>query len=256
MHRRLAMLLLLLVMVAGCGGTPASTPAAREVTVVAHRGGTLENTLSAFKAALADPDVDVIEMDVQVSKDGALFIIHDKTVDRTTDGKGAISELTGDQVKALKTPKGGAESVPTLDDVLALLAATPGKRAFVEIKNPTPADTPAKVLAALKHHGVADRAVVISFDRPLLDEVKRLDPKQPVGFVSKAFGNVEKEYPSEYLVVTYGAATKDLVAEVQKAGRKVYVWTVNDKPIMETYIKMGVDGIISDQYRLLIEATR
>ncbi|MDF2627570.1 MAG: UgpQ [Symbiobacteriaceae bacterium] len=256
MYRRLAMLLVLLVMAAGCGGTAASNAPPRDVDVVAHRGGVPENTLSAFKAALADPDVDVIEMDVQVSKDGGLFIIHDKTVDRTTDGKGALSELTSEQVKALKTPKGGAESVPTLDEVLALLAGAPGKRAFVEIKNPTPADTPAKVLAALKQHGVVDRSVVISFDRPLLDEVKRLDPQQPVGFVSKAFGNLEKEYPSEYLLVTYGAANKALVAEAQKAGRKVYVWTVNEKPIMETYIKMGVDGIISDQYRLLVEAIR
>jgi glycerophosphoryl diester phosphodiesterase len=256
MHRRLAVLLVLLALTTGCRGPAAPASPARDVDVVAHRGGAPENTVSAFKAALADPDVDVIEMDVQVSKDGGLFIIHDKTVDRTTDGKGAISELTSEQVKALKTPKGGAESVPTLNEVLALLAGAPGKRAFVEIKNPTPADTPAKVLAALKQHGVADRAVVISFDRPLLDEVKRLDPKQPVGFVSKAFGKLEKEYPSEYLMVTYGAATKELVAEAQKAGRKVYVWTVNDKPIMETYIKMGVDGIISDQYRLLIEGTR
>lgn len=221
--------------------------------MVAHRGGVPENTLSAFKTALADPDAGVIELDVQVSKDGELFVMHDKTVDRTTDGKGSVSDLTAQQMKALKTPKGGSEPVPTLDEVLALLAAAPGKRAFVEIKDPTPADTPDKVLAALKKHSVADRTVVISFDRTLLDAVKRLDPKQPIGFVSKAWGNLEKEYKSEYLLVTYGAATKELVAEAQKAGRKVYVWTVNDKSIMETYRKMGVDGIISDQYRQLIE---
>lgn len=235
------------------GGAKPADARARPAEVVAHRGGKPENTLSAFKAALADPAVGTIEMDVQVSKDGELFIIHDSTVDRTTNGKGLVNDLTAAQMRELRTPKGGAEPIPTLDEVLALLAATPGKRAFVEIKNPTPADTPAKVLGALKKHGVASRSVVISFDRVLLDEVKKLDPGQAVGFVSKSFGNLELSYPSEYLVIAYGAVTPDKLAEAQKAGKQVYVWTVNDRPIIETYRKMGVDGIISDEYRLVAE---
>jgi glycerophosphoryl diester phosphodiesterase len=119
----------------GAPAVDAVAPAPVQVEVVAHRGGYPENTLAAFKQALGHPDVGAIELDVQVSKDGELFIMHDKTVDRTTNGKGAVADLTAAQLRALKTPReGAAEPVPLLDEALALVAATPAKRALVEIK--------------------------------------------------------------------------------------------------------------------------
>ncbi|HWI51961.1 MAG TPA: glycerophosphodiester phosphodiesterase family protein [Symbiobacteriaceae bacterium] len=264
--RRLAVTICLLsVVAAGCATKsetkpPAAAPvqgAAAKAEVVAHRGGKPENTLTAFKTALADPDVGAIELDVQVSKDGQLFIMHDKTVDRTTDGKGEVAALTAAELKGLKTPKGGTEPVPTLDEVLALVAALPGKRVFVEIKEPTPADTPAKVLAALKQHNVADRAVVTSFDRSLVDETRRLDPKQATGFISsKAFDAAEIAFPGEYLFITYTKVFTDKIEAAHKAGKKVYVWTVNDKSSMAIYMGMGADGIVSDEYRLVAETKK
>jgi glycerophosphoryl diester phosphodiesterase len=133
------------------------------------------------------------------------------------------------------------------------VAAAPGKRVFVEIKEPVPADTPAKVLAAIKQQGIADRAIVTSFDQSLLDPVRKLDPGQAVGFISKSFGSTEINYPSQYLLITSGAVTAGQMAEAHKAGKKVYVWTVDEPRAMESFLRMGVDGIISNQYRTLAE---
>lgn len=260
-----ALLCTAVLLAAGCGGkeagtAPAQAPAPAAKTeapalpteVVAHRGGKPENTLGAFRKALATPEVGAIELDVQVSKDGELFIMHDTTVDRTTNGKGAVADLTAEQIRQLAT-KEGSEPVPTLDQVLAEVARAPGKRVFVEIKGPTPADTPDKVVAAIKKNGVADRATVVSFDRDLVDAVKKLDPKQPTGFISKKFDKDEMEYPGEYLFITSSVVTKEKVEQAQKTGKKVYVWTVDDKLPMERFLLLHVDGIITNEYPLLIQ---
>jgi glycerophosphoryl diester phosphodiesterase len=241
---------------AGCGSPgrgqpPAAGPAVSHTEVVAHRGGKPENTPAAFKQALADPDVGAIELDVQVSKDGQLMIMHDKTVDRTTSGKGEVAALTFAELRALRTPRDGTDPVPTLDEALALVAAAPGKRVMVEIKEPTPADTPAKVLASIKSHNLSDRTVVTSFDRNLLDETRKLDPKQATGFISsKDFGAAELGYPGEYLFITYTKVFEEKIAAAHKAGKKVYVWTVNDKAGMNVYLQMGADGIVTDEHGL------
>lgn len=263
--RLLGVALCLLALLTGCSppgnGTSQPAPttakespsAPRETEVVAHRGGLPENTLSAFKKALSNPEVGAIELDVQVSQDGELFIMHDKTVDRTTSGKGAVKDLTAAQMRELKTPKGGTEAVPTLDEVLALVAAAPGKRVLVEIKAPVPDETPAKVLAALEKHGLAGRSVVISFDRPLVEAIRKLSPSQATGFLSKQFNQTVLSYPGEYLMITSTAITRERVEQAHKAGKKLYVWTVDDSLAMEGHLLMGVDGIISNQYELLIK---
>lgn len=269
--RRLGAALCTLLVLTGCsagGGAapekgapaanaPASAPAPVQVEVVAHRGGYPENTLAAFKQALSHPDVGAIELDVQVSKDGELFVMHDKTVDRTTTGKGAVADLTSAQLRALQTPKTGAgEPIPLLDEALALVAATPAKRVLVEIKEPTPADTPAKVVAAINKHGLGSRAIVTSFDRNLVEASRKLAPAIATGFVSKKFGSDEFSYPGEYLLITSGAVTREKVAEAHKAGKKVYVWTVDEKTPMEGYVLMGADGLISNEYGIAAEVKK
>jgi glycerophosphoryl diester phosphodiesterase len=268
LRERVGAALFTLALLTGCtqaGGAPAKeapapapvmAPAPRNVEVVAHRGGYPENTLSAFRQALATPEVGAIELDVQVSKDGELFVIHDKAVDRTTTGKGNVKDLTAAEIRDLKTPKAGAEQVPTLDDVLALVAAAPEKRVVVEIKAPNPADTPARVVAALEKHGLTKRSVVISFDRGQAEAARKAAPAQETGFLSKEWNSSVLSYPGEYVLITSAAVTRKAVEEAHAAGKKFYVWTVDDKMPMEAFMLMGVDGIISNTYEVLVEVKK
>jgi glycerophosphoryl diester phosphodiesterase len=233
---------------------PDQAAKAAKVEIVAHRGGLPENTLSAFKQALATPGVGAIELDVQVSKDGELFIMHDKTVDRTTTGKGEVASLTAVQMRELKTPReNGAEPVPTLDEVLDLVAATPDKRVLIEIKAPTPGDTADKVVASVNKHKLADRALVTSFDAPLVEATRKVASTQATAFVSSTWSSKVLSDPSPYLLIKDSQVTAQAVADAHKAGKKFYVWTVDDKVVMERFILLGVDGLISNQYALGIQ---
>jgi glycerophosphoryl diester phosphodiesterase len=115
---------------------PAS--ATQPVTVVAHRGlaeGVAENTLAAFRQSIQQ-GVRIIELDLRVTSDGRLVVMHDKTVDRTTDGNGRIDELTLAQIRSLKAGPNG-EQVPTFTEVLALVEGTP-VRILADVKAGTP----------------------------------------------------------------------------------------------------------------------
>ncbi len=242
-------------------GDPASSMASlpslkHPIAVIAHRAGrngTPENTLSAIRNAIR-LGVDYVELDIRTTKDGKLVIMHDGTVDRTTNGKGAVKELDLDSLRALDAgskydAKFAGEKVPTFEEVLTLCRDK--VHIYVDHKEaPTQ-----QVLDAIKAHGMEKQVVVYNSPREL-QEWKRIAPQIPVmPSLPNQYRRVdgiaefEKTLPAEVLDGNLREWTRELVDQAHAAGVKVYVDNLgeNDNPAgFRKAIEMGVDGIQTD----------
>ena len=226
-------------------------------TIFAHRGASghaPENTLEAFQLAV-QMGADGIELDVHLSSDGELVVIHDETVDRTTNGSGSVSSKTLAQLKELDASKGMAgftgAKIPTLAEVYDLIRPT--KLVInVEIKtdNIMYADIEKKCLELEKEKGMQGRVLYSSFNHYTLANVLALDPKAQTGllYVSGLY------QPWEYAKFT-GAkfihphfrnlALPGLVDGCRENSIGINPWTINDEKIMKECLKQGI-GIITD----------
>jgi glycerophosphoryl diester phosphodiesterase len=254
---------------------------------VAHRGGAArwpENSLTAFRNAIA-LGATILELDVHLTADGEVAVIHDPTLERTSDGRGPIARCTAaDLTRArLRGPDGAItdDCVPTLADVLAL-AAPAGVTVLVEIKTPGTAaryerrgDRVAavpgvryeglerKVLEALQKLGVADRSFVMAFNPAVLAEVRSLAPAQPTALLVDRHHVEEsgarpgdavgwaREARANFLGLHYSLCDAEVVRAAHAAGIAVGVFTVNDEDAMRRLAGDGVDVIISDRADLV-----
>ena len=233
--------------------------------VIAHRGDKThapENTLAAFKLA-AEKGADAIEFDVKLTADGQVIVLHDQTVDRTTNGTGKMSELP---FAALRNLDAGAwfseafpgERIPTLDEVFE----TVGKRLYmnVELTNyATPGDDLVpKVVELVKKHGLQNRVLFSSFFARNLMKARSLLPEVPrgllcmpglVGFWGRTF-----TWRGDYFALHPHLADADpgLVNRVHAAGKRVHVWTVNAEEDLKRMIGLGVDAIFTDDPALAL----
>jgi len=221
------------------------------VLSIGHRGNSLfapENTVAAFLAC--SNKADMVEFDVRVSKDGHLVIMHDWNVDRTTDGNGAVSNLTLRELKALDagswfSTNFARERIPTLEEALTNIMrfAAP----LVEHK----AGPAWMYVAELRRLEAITNIVLQSFDWGFLSDVHALEPAIPLC----ALGNEELTAAKLADIVKTGARTvawertKITAAEVDLvhcAGLKLLVWTVDNPVEIRHFIELGVDGIISN----------
>jgi glycerophosphoryl diester phosphodiesterase len=211
---------------------------------IGHRGAAgnePENTLRSFQRAL-DTGVDLIELDVQQTKDGHLVVLHDKRVDRTTNGKGDISEMSLAEAKGLDAGKG--EKIPLLKEVLQLIY---GKRTglMVEIKSPGIA---AQVVEEVS--GFSGTILFASFlhaevlaVRKLLPDAQTLAlieaiPVQPTAFA--------KDAGVTHVGISIESISREFVDALQTEGYKVFVYTANDLRDIDWLKSLEVDGIISN----------
>lgn len=219
---------------------------------IAHRGasGTCpENTLRAFITA-AEAGAAMCELDVRVARDGAPVVIHDETVDRTTEGRGRVAEMT---VQELKLFGAGArfgarfagERIPTLDEVFAAL----GDRCGLNIELKARAAT-APVCRTIRTRRAYDTTVVSSFDWDALKRVKAIDSAIRVGVLSDQPGDAMIAAACALGAWTvnprYDLCTGELVTEARRQGLKVLVWTVDEPALMRRMIANGVDGIMTN----------
>jgi glycerophosphoryl diester phosphodiesterase len=240
--------------------------------VIAHRGGAglwPENTLHAFESARA-AGADIIEMDVRSTSDGVLVIHHDETVERTTDGRGRVQELTLAELKRLDaahrwTPDGGRTfpmrgaglTVPTLEEVFARLT---GARFVIEIKQDEP-PLAAPLCAALRGHDAGGRVLVASFHQSTLDDFRRACPEVATSaafsegyqFLARFKAGLGDSYsPAMQALQTperlrgWQVLTRDFVESAHGLNLRVHAWTINDTEDMRRLIDIGVDGIITD----------
>jgi glycerophosphoryl diester phosphodiesterase len=228
--------------------------------VIAHRGASAyapENTLAAFNLAL-DMGADGVELDVSLSKDGVPIVLHDDTVDRTTNGRGAVNQMTLAQIKELdasvKFEKYRGERIPTLEEVLR--AVTPRATVNVELKNfAVKTDgSEAAVLAAIENTGALDKVMVSSFNPLALRRMCQLDPRIPRGLLYSPSLPVYLRrawlrplaHPTA-LHPHYSTITREFVAWARGKGYKINTWTVDDPAEMKHLIELGVDAIMTNK---------
>jgi glycerophosphoryl diester phosphodiesterase len=225
---------------------------------VAHRGasGTApEHTRPAFERALA-AGVDMIELDVQLSRDGELVVIHDSQLERTTNGHGAVRDHEAAALKALDAgswfdARFAGEPLLTLDDVLVLVGAR--ARLNVELKAPA-ADwqvLAARLLRTLHAHGALETTVVSGFAPEALAAVRAQGAPLALALLWQdadftAAWRWAETLPVRALHPYWALASAALVAEAHRRGLQVLAWTVNDTAVMRDLVAAGIDGIMSD----------
>lgn len=160
--------------------------------VIAHRGNRVacpENTLAAFRRALAD-GANILETDLHLTKDGVFVCIHDETVDRTTNGRGAVADLTLAEIKQLSAsdgrPEFADERVPTLAEAAALLPAEVGLALELKTDRFLEPEVGRRLAAELDASGVRQRTVLLSFNLPRVQAVRAAAPDIPGGFITLA----------------------------------------------------------------------
>ena len=232
---------------------------------IAHRGasGTFpENTLSAFRAAI-DAGADMCELDVQLTHDGAVVVIHDDTVERTTDGKGEVAKLTLEELKRLDAgvkfnarnltpnpfPRGKGdrilERVPTLDEVFDVTSGKCGLN--IELKAGGVESQVAQIMQARNAFG---DSIVSSFDWDYLKKIQQLHFNIRVGLLAE-------EKPVDLMMNAvamrahsinprWDMVTADLCKAAHERDLKVYTWTVDSDARMRALIECGVDGIMTN----------
>jgi glycerophosphoryl diester phosphodiesterase len=253
------------------GEAPEDVLDADRVLNIAHAGGKgtrPEHTMIAYETALAE-GTDVLELDVHATSDGVLVLMHDETVDRTTDGSGAIASMTFAELRELDagytfTEDDGAThpfrgmglQVPSVEEVFE---AFPEVAYVIEIKQAEPSIVE-PLLAMCDAHGISDQMVASAFSQDVLLELRAAAPQMPTSFAVAeviAFMALSRETeatyepPARFLQVPLEQAGLPVLTPelVERAGRfdlKVHAWTINDEAEMEMLIDLGVDGIITD----------
>jgi glycerophosphoryl diester phosphodiesterase len=211
---------------------------------IGHRGAQgyePENTLLAFQKAL-DILVDGIELDVHLSADGQLVVIHDETIDRTTNAKGIVKDLTKNELKKF--------DIPTLTEVFDLV----NQKCFIniELKGNHTAEPVVALIQKyiLKKNWEYSDFLVSSFDWNALQEVAFLDEKIAIGVLTETDLNLAftfaKFIKAKSIHPDFEFLTPENTAKMQKKGLLVIPWTVNETSDIQKMKALKVDGIISD----------
>ncbi|MEQ9309970.1 MAG: glycerophosphodiester phosphodiesterase family protein [Balneolaceae bacterium] len=236
--------------------------------VIAHRGASFyapENTHSAFKLAI-EMKAEMIELDVSLSKDGVPVVVHDETVDRTTNGKGLVSNYTLRELKNLETgswfsDKYSGEPFPTLSEVLAY---TKDKISVnIEIKTEAVTDELKdgiieKALQIVEKAGVGDQVIFSSFDYRVMEHLEKLAPEmsKAILYEKSQSGDMKpSELVTKYKVNAFNCSHRQLsdewIEDLKTNNIPFFIYTVNDEKLMKTIIEKGASGIFSDKPDLL-----
>ncbi|WP_166441983.1 glycerophosphodiester phosphodiesterase [Nakamurella flava] len=220
--------------------------------MIGHRGSPRrapENTLASFRAAWA-AGVDWVEADVQPTIDGVPVVLHDDTIDRTTDDTGVVRHLPWAEVGQL-TLHGAPGAVPRLTELLAEL--TGPRRLLLEIKGPhSPADL-RRLLAELAASGADHRVFLQSFERDVLAELRVLVPDRPLGLLVETLDDADLAAADELAVVAINPSVEcvltrpSVITELRARGRSVAVWTADEPDQWDALARAGVDGVITDR---------
>ncbi|MBI1735610.1 MAG: glycerophosphodiester phosphodiesterase [Candidatus Rokubacteria bacterium] len=258
--------------------------------VAAHRGGALlwpENSLLAFRGAIA-LGAPAVELDVHLARDGGVVVIHDRTLDRTTEGAGPVADRTTDELRRLRLrDRSGTltdERVPALDAVLSVIAPSTASL-LLEVKGPGPAvcyeradhgiravsgpryeGLEERLLALVAAAGLESRTTVMAFNPDVVRRVRTLAPgTRTTLLVARAHLEAPRATVDDVLAFAAGLGVTDLGLEhtladealvdaVRRRGLRLGVWTVDDPALIRRYAALGVDVITSDRPDVALEA--
>ena len=236
--------------------------------IFAHRGDHAhapENTLPAFQQAL-QKGADGVELDVKLTLDGHVIVIHDPTVDRTTDGKGRVASLTFEAIRKLDAGKWFDEKfagtkVPLLEEVFEVVGK--GKMINIELKNlTTPRDgLMMKVSELIKRHNNQSQILFSSFYPSNLKTSAQMLPEVPRGLLAmsgwlglwaRSFGFMFGDYQALHPHIS--STSREQILRVHRLKRCVHVWTVNTPEEINQLKEWDVDGIITDDPQMAVRA--
>ena len=226
----------------------------------AHRGASAyapENTFTSFEKAV-ELQADGIELDIQLTKDDRNVVIHDETLERTSNGKGWVKDYTLSQLRALdfrypkKFPNAAPEKIPTMEEVFELIRPT-GLTINIELKTGIVfyPQLEEKILRMTREFRMEDRVIYSSFNHYTIRKIQELNPRAKTGLLYQdgyidmpSYGrrlNVNALHPA-----LYNLQYPDFLKDCARYGLDVNVWTVNKKEYMQTCVEMGVHGIITN----------
>jgi glycerophosphoryl diester phosphodiesterase len=221
------------------------------VKIVGHRGAPLaepENTLRSFRRAL-ESGVAAVELDVQLTRDGRLAVIHDETLERTTNGRGPVQDFTLAELKRLDAGQG--EPIPALEEVLELARG----RAHLAVELKQPEAAPALVEFFRKHQAFA-AAHAISFWHPALKAMKEAEPRLATGVLMVGCpadpAGLARAAGAEVLVLNYHYVNRELVEAARRQGIGVMAWNIDQPEMLEPYLAMKLDAISTNRPREII----
>jgi glycerophosphoryl diester phosphodiesterase len=252
--------------------------------VIAHQGGELlapSNTLSAFLQAV-ELGVDVLEFDIHITKDGHLVTIHDPTVDRTTNGKGNIHDLTLNEIQQLDAGyhfkdlngelsyRGKGAYIPSLEEVFQTF---PTMKMVIEIKDDNPSERvpeiSEKLWSLIQKYQKEDQVVVASFDQKIINQFEEISDgkvalsagedeiKKFIIFKKLFLANLYKPNADVFQIPTkesiFNLATPSIMKEAERRNVNIQYWTIDDKDTMRSLIEDGADGIITNRPDLMLE---
>jgi len=234
--------------------------------LIAHRGASghaPENTLAAFRKAVA-LGVHFIETDLQLTRDTRLVAIHDDTVNRTTNGHGAVHDLSLEELRKLDAgswfgSEFTGERIPTLEEILEF-AKKHDVVFYLELKPGGSWGGEHALISALRNSGEIARTVVISFDPAILAAVRKIEPTLMTGLLYE--GQLEDpldkalEIGARQVVVRGDLVTPWLLGQARRRDLQVVGWTVNQGAHMRLLMAAGIDGIMSDYPERLIAASK
>jgi glycerophosphoryl diester phosphodiesterase len=239
--------------------------------VIAHRGDSAhrpENTLAAFAGAL-ELGVSAVEMDIQLTRDGHVVVIHDATLERTTTGRGDVRQMTLAEVRAVSAgypdrfgSEWAGERVPTLAEALSLLRDR--ARAMVELKAESVTDDAtggleARAVAEIRRSGTADKVALISFDQRAIVRLRELAPEISRG---RIFGRTtadevlaDARASGSEVVLPHKSQLNDaLVARVHAAGLKLATWVLDEPEELRELARFDLYGFGSNRPGVMLEA--
>jgi glycerophosphoryl diester phosphodiesterase len=236
------------------------------VLVIAHRGASgnaPENTWAAFRKAIA-LGASFIETDLQLSRDARFVAIHDATVNRTTNGQGAVHDMTLADLRKLDAgswfgSEFAGERIPTLEEILEFSKKN-DVVFYLEIKPGGSWGGEHALIGSLRESGEIPRTVVISFDPSIVLNLRKIEPTLMTGLLYD--GQIENPLDkavaigARQLVVRGDLVTPALISEAKKKDLQVVCWTVNHPAHMRLLAAAGVDGIMSDYPDRLVAAVR
>jgi glycerophosphoryl diester phosphodiesterase len=232
--------------------------------VVAHRGISAkapENTLASFEQAAAVPGIDMIELDVRLTKDEEVIVLHDRTLQRTSTGNGPARNYSLEEIRRLDAgswfhPVFSEQRIPTLSEVFQQV----GSRLWVDVEiksdllhRERPGLLEEKVLDVVHKCGMNNRVMISSFNHQLLSNLKRMESSVVTGVLFDFlhdFGRAPSKLAERVGAKVFKCATRELnrqmLNDAHKHGIAVYVYTLNSVQSAQRMLTYGVDGILSN----------
>lgn len=230
----------------------------KEILITAHRGSSLyypENTFISIENAIKE-GADYVEVDVRLTKDNKVVLFHDNTLKRINGSDRSIEEMNLKDIQNIdngsyKSLKFKGEKIPTLEEVFVNFGDKIKFNIELKMNKNDNYELCKQVSMLINKYSMSDNVVVSSFNKNIIERFKKDNENIKVGYITSQSINNMKELKCDFVSIKYNVVTKELVEEMYKNNKEVYVWTVNDENNIKNMIELDVRNIITDNVILV-----